>query len=119
MSLRVESRVRSLKRLILRLDSFCYSMILNTLEEPIEIDAFDYLYVFLCVIFLGSATVFTQGSLENFGLSVNGGVESVIGKLLMFLLSVCLLTKYGFHPSQCFNRKITLIIIVWGILFRI
>ena len=91
-------------------------MILNTLEEPIEIDAFDYLYVFLCVIFLGSATVFTQGSLENFGLSVNGGVESVIGKLLMFLLSVCLLTKYGFHPSQCFNRKITLIIIVWGIL---
>ena len=91
-------------------------MFFKTYNTEIHISIFDYFYVFLCVIFLGSATVFTYGSLENFGFGVNAGFESVIGKFLMLILSIVLLNRYHIGIAKCFNLKICAVILLWGIL---
>jgi len=92
-------------------------MIINSPnKDTFEISAIDYFFVFCCVIFLGSGTVFTQGSLENFGLSVDAGIEGIIGKLFMLLFSVLLLVKHHISLKCCFNYRITMILLIWGVL---
>lgn len=88
---------------------------INTIPKK-KYDALDYFFVFMCVIFLGSATVYTQGSLENFGFGLDAGIESIIGKLFMFLLSLLLLIKHKIGLVKCFNSKIMFVLILWGFL---
>ena len=76
----------------------------------------DYFFVFMCVIFLGGATVFTNGSLEQFGLSVDAGIEAIIGKIFMIILSIILLNKHNISIYKCFNLKLISVILLWGIL---
>ncbi len=70
----------------------------------------------MCVIFLGGATVFTNGSLEQFGLSVDAGIEAIIGKVLMIILSILLLNEHNISISRCFHSKLITVILLWGIL---
>lgn len=89
---------------------------LNYPNISITLSRIDYIFIFLCVIFLGSATVFTQGSLENFGISVDAGNEALIGKSIMFIYSIVILNRHRINILSCLNRNIVFILALWGVL---
>lgn len=81
------------------------------------VSSLDYLFVFLSVIMLGSATVYTQGGLESFGF-VRGGIgyESIVGKIVMAVLSIFLLNKHNIRIFQCFDKVIVFVLLLFAIL---
>lgn len=80
------------------------------------VSSLDYLYVFLCIIMLGSATIYTEGGLENFGFGRGMGYASLVGKTAVFVLSLFLLHKHNIHLSQCFDNVIVFVILLFAIL---
>lgn len=80
------------------------------------VSSLDYLFVFLCVIMLGSATIYTEGGLENFGFGRGMGSESLVGKVAMFILSLLLLNKHGIRMAQCFDKTIVFILLIFAFL---
>lgn len=84
-------------------------------KVDISISLQDYTYVFLCILFLGSATIFSDGSLESFGFSKGAGYESLIGKLFMLLYGLCLLYKHNIQIKKCFDKLIIGIIVIFMI----
>lgn len=82
----------------------------------ITVTRLEYLFLFLVILFLGSATVFTDGSLESVKLAAGVGIEALIGKAIMVLLSVLLISKKNIPIKKCFDSKIVIVLIIFGIL---
>lgn len=90
-------------------------MVISNPTTRIKISSFDYVFVFLCVIFIGSATLITYGGLDNFGFG-NGGAlyEPLIGKAFMLLYSMALLIRHKIRIWRTIDMKILVVLIVWG-----
>ena len=91
---------------------------MKTIQSFKKITNIDYFYAFLTVIFLGNATVFTQGGLESFSVNIGSGIESFIGKALMFALSLLVLFKHKIDFSICIEKAIAIFVVIgiWGVL---
>lgn len=83
----------------------------------VSVSKSDYFFVFLSVIFIGSGTLITMGSLDNFGVgSGHANYEPLIGKAIMLLYSFIILAGHNQKPYNMVERNIIIVVIIWGFL---
>lgn len=81
-----------------------------------KITKLEYYFLFLCVIFLGSATIYTKNSLESFASGSEGFLPILIGKSFMILYAIIILQKRKISLKKIFPPILILSLIFFGIL---